>query len=82
MDIADSDDDEEKKGWRVERMDTTSGLQKSLRERVRLYKTSSVVFFHIIHFNLENWISLFIMLLINKNLMQVIVFRKQYVRSE
>ncbi|CAG9538853.1 unnamed protein product [Cercopithifilaria johnstoni] len=32
MDIADSDDDEEKRGWRVERMDTTSGLEKSLRE--------------------------------------------------
>ncbi|VBB30529.1 unnamed protein product [Acanthocheilonema viteae] len=31
MDIADSDDDEERRGWRVERMDT-SGLEKSLRE--------------------------------------------------
>lgn len=54
MDIADSDDDEEKRGWRVERMDTTSGIEKPSREHVRLYKTSLffVIFLYIIHFNL------------------------------
>lgn len=48
MDIADSDDDEEKRGWSVERMDTSSGLDKSLREHVCLRTTS---FSYIIHFN-------------------------------
>ncbi|EFO27500.2 hypothetical protein LOAG_00978 [Loa loa] len=32
MDIADSDDDDEKKGWRVEHMNTRSGLEKPLKE--------------------------------------------------
>ncbi|VDO52976.1 unnamed protein product, partial [Brugia timori] len=32
MDIADSDDDEEKRGWRVERMNTKYGMENSLKE--------------------------------------------------
>ncbi|KAK6108512.1 hypothetical protein QQG55_32355 [Brugia pahangi] len=32
MDIADSDDDEEKRGWRVERMNSKSGMENSLKE--------------------------------------------------
>uniref|UniRef100_A0AAF5PTN6 DUF3715 domain-containing protein n=1 Tax=Wuchereria bancrofti TaxID=6293 RepID=A0AAF5PTN6_WUCBA len=32
MDIADSDDDEEKRGWRVERVNTKSGMENSLKE--------------------------------------------------